>query len=102
MTELLALPEWNTPPRSLDDWTAQLSSAGHAPALERASSSAVWIELAPLGLRGYAVLEGRHVTAVNFEINGPNPEPATALVTAAARSLGWDVHADDNEEEDED
>jgi hypothetical protein len=102
MTELLALPEWNAPPRSLDDWAAELSRSGHAPRFEPISPAAVWIELAPLGLRGYAVLEGPHVTAVNFELTGPNHEPAINLVSAAARSLGWDVHADDNGEADDD
>jgi hypothetical protein len=102
MTELLALPEWDTPPRTIDDWTAALTALGHPPTLERESPGVAWLEIAPLRLRGYAVIESGHVVAVNFELNAPDPSPAVTLVEGAARSIGWDVNDDEDDEDDDD
>jgi hypothetical protein len=99
MIELLALPEWNAPLRTLEDWLAQLSTAGHSPSVERVSGEAVWLELAPLRVRGYAMLEGTHVAAIHFELMGPSTEPAASLVYAAARALAWDVTADNDDDD---
>ena len=58
----------------------------------RESTGVSWLEIGPLRLRGYAVLAGRHVEAINFELADPDPAPATRVVEAAAEALGWEVH----------
>jgi hypothetical protein len=101
MIELLALPAWNSPPRTLDDWVTGLAGSGHTPVVERVSGSASWLEVAPLRLRGYAVLEGAHVEAINFELADPDPGPAAEIVEAAAKALGWEVYPDEADGEDD-
>ena len=100
-TELLALPGWQTPPRSLDDWVAQLTSHAGPVVVTREDTDVSWLEVAQLGLRGYAMLGGRNVDAINFELADSDPAPATRAVTAAAEALGWEVHLDDEDEVDD-
>jgi hypothetical protein len=95
MTELLALPDWQTPPRTLDEWVAALSGRAGQVAVVRESTTVVWLEVGSLRLRGYAVLEGVNVEAINFELADPDPAPATLLLEEVARSLGWELHADE-------
>ncbi|MEO6807813.1 MAG: hypothetical protein ABI353_01690 [Isosphaeraceae bacterium] len=101
MTELLALPDWNTPPRTIDDWMAALAALGHPAILARESPGVAWLEVAPLRLRGYAVIESGHVAAINFELNDPDPTPAVKVVEAAAHSIGWEADADEGDDEDD-
>jgi hypothetical protein len=62
--------------------------------------------LPALRLRGFAVLAGPHVEAINFEVAEPDPTRATSLIAAAATALAWEIHAedegDDNADEDGD
>jgi hypothetical protein len=102
MIELLALPGWQTAPTTLDAWVAQLESQAGPVAVTRESTAAVWIEIGSLRLRGYAMVAGRTVEAINFELAAPDPEPATRAVNTAAQALGWDVNLDDDEEGDDD
>jgi hypothetical protein len=95
MIELLALPDWRTPPRTLDEWAARLAEQGGPVAVRRESSSESWLEVGSLRLRGYAMLAGPHVEAINFELSAPDPAPAARAVEAAAAALGWEVHADE-------
>src|SRR5262245_51730154 len=95
MIELLALPQWQAPPRTIDDWVAELTTAAGPVAVTRESTGVFWLELGSLRLRGYAVVEGQAVQAVSFELNAPDPEPATRAIEAAASALGWEVHPDD-------
>jgi hypothetical protein len=99
--ELLALPGWRTPPRTLDDWVAQLTTHAGPVVVSREGPDASWLEVASLRLRGYAVIAGRNVDAVNFELADSDPTPATVAVTAAAEALGWEVHRDDQDEDDD-
>ncbi|HEX8201724.1 MAG TPA: hypothetical protein VF590_14675 [Isosphaeraceae bacterium] len=101
MTEFLALPGWNTPPVTLDAWVAQLAAQGHPPTLTRDEPGTCWLEVGALRLRGYAVNEGDHLGAINFELSDPDPEPALHVVEAAARALGWEVHPDEPDEEED-
>jgi hypothetical protein len=98
MIELLAIPSWNTDPKTLGDWTAALSAQGH-PAIVARDDDETWIEVAPLRLRGYVSLEGPHVEAINFELAEADPEPASRAIAAAALQLGWEVHPDEPEED---
>ena len=101
MIERLALPSWNAPPLSLDAWTSRLKELGHPARISREGSAETWIELPALHLRGFAVIENGLVEAINFEIHASDPAPALALIDEAARGLAWEVHEDD-EEDDED
>ena len=102
MLEYLALPGWKTPPRTVDDWVASLSETGGPVIVTRESSSTAWIEVAPLRLRGYVVIENGNAAAINFELHDPDPGPATKAIEDAATALCWEVHPDDDEDGDED
>jgi hypothetical protein len=101
MIELLALPGWQAPPTSLDQWVAQLSESAGPVTVTRESTGVSWLEVAPLRLRGYAVIAGQRVEAINFELTNPEFEPAMRAVEAAARALRWDVHPDEADDDDE-
>ncbi|SIN97237.1 hypothetical protein SAMN05444166_1850 [Singulisphaera sp. GP187] len=102
MIELLAIPDWQTPPRTLDDWVAQLSTLAGRVEVSRESTGVSWLEIGSLRLRGYAVLDGLRVEAINFELNDPDPGPATRVIEAAAQALGFEVHPDDPDDESDD
>jgi hypothetical protein len=102
MIELLVLPEWKTPPTPLDDWVAQLTTAGGPVVVTREGADASWLEIGRLRLRGYAIVAGRNVEAINFELADPDPGPATQAVTAVATALGWEVHHDDDDDDTDD
>ena len=103
MLEFLAIPAWDGPPRSLDDWAAALAASGHTPTIDRLGPGEAWLEVAALRLRGYAVIEGNLVSAINFELHAPDTtEPTIRFLESAAQSLGWEVHPDDDEDVDED
>jgi hypothetical protein len=99
MTEFLALPGWNTPPLALDAWVAQLAAQGYPPTLTREEPGVRCLEVGVLRLRGYALTEGEHLAAINFELSAPDPEPARRVVEAAAVALGWEVHPDEPDQE---
>ena len=101
MIELLALPGWQTPPRS-EDWVAQLEGQAGPVVVTRESTGASWIEVGRLRLRGYVVLQGQSVDAINFELAAPDPGPAAVAVEAAAQALGWEVHPDDSQADEDD
>lgn len=100
MIELLAVPAWKTPPRSLDDWVAQLRESAGPVAVKPDPPGASWIVVGSLGLRGYALIEGGGVEAIQFELDGPDPSAASQALEAAASALGWELHADDPDDED--
>lgn len=102
MLELLAIPAWDGSPRSIDDWMAALATSGHTPTIDRLGPDEAWLELAPLRVRGYAMLEGNLTSAINFELHDPQPDSAIAFLESAAQTLGWEVHPDDDEEAEED
>ena len=99
MIELLSLPGHKAPPTSLDAWVAQLSALGGPVTVTRDSPGATWLEVGRLRLRGYAMLEGGLVGAINFELTDPDPSPASRVVESAASALGWEVHADDPDDD---
>jgi hypothetical protein len=100
MTERLALPDWNTPPRTLADWVAGFASLGHAALVVRDEDGDTWIEVAPLRLRGLAEVEHEHVASLHFELTDPDPEVAVRIVVEVARGLGWEVYEDEDDVED--
>ena len=98
MSELLVIPAWNASPRTLEDWAEALAAQGHYTVVARENDE-VWLEVAPLRLRGFVELEGRNVEAINFEFPDADTEPASRAVVAAATQLGWEVHPDEPEED---
>jgi hypothetical protein len=101
MLEYLALPAWKTPATTVDAWVVQLSQSGGPVIVARESSTVSWLEVAPLRLRGYVVIENGHATAINFEILGVDHTLATRAIEAAAEALGWELHADDGDDTDD-
>ena len=61
-----------------------------------------WLELGKLRLRGYAMHAGPHLEAINFELAGSDPGPATAAIWASAEALGWEVDEEDGDGDGED
>jgi hypothetical protein len=102
MLELLALPAWRAAPRTIDEWVAQLKAAGGPVTVTRESAGVSWIEIGTLRLRGYVMMEGQHVDAINFELTDPDPSAAIHAVEVAAEALGWEVHPDDGDDDDDD
>lgn len=100
MIELLALPDWNTPPRSTADWVDKFAAAGHTAVVARDEDKDLWIEVAPLRLRGLMEMEGDVVASVHFELQHPDPEPAASLIEQVTRALGWEVYPDEDDIED--
>jgi hypothetical protein len=100
MIEFLALPDWNTPPRSIADWVAGFAAVGRTAVVARDEDNDVWIEVAPLRLRGLMDLEGDAVASVHFELHQSEAEPASRVVEEVARGLGWEVYPDEDDIED--
>jgi hypothetical protein len=73
MIELLSLPGHQAPPAKLDDWVAQLTVLGGPVTVSRDSPGASWLEVAPLRLRGYAMLEGGLVGVVGVDFPSERP-----------------------------
>ncbi len=101
MVEYLAIPAWNAPVRSLDEWVSGIAEAGGTAKLRRESSTVGWLLDESLDLEGYVVLESGSPTAINFELKADDPSHALAIITAAAHSLGWEIHADDEDDDDD-
>ncbi len=102
MVEYLALPAWKTPPRSIDDWVAGMAEAGGSATIRRESSTVCWLLSPTLNLEGYALIEEGHPSAINFELKADDPSHALAIITAAAHSLGWEIHAEGDEDDRDD
>jgi hypothetical protein len=95
MRELLALPAWKSPPVPLEAWAERLS------ARVLNDGGEVWLEVPARRLRGYVVLEEGHVSAVNFELSGPEDDGSEEFLQEAAAALGWELHEDTEEDDDE-
>ncbi len=100
MLEYLALPAWNTPPTSVESWVAELSEAGPV-IVTRESSTVTWLEIAPIRLKAYVVVENGNASAINFELHALDPAPSTRAIVKAAETLGWELHEDDGTDEDD-
>ncbi len=101
MIELLALPSHDAPPIGLDAWALAFLELGHPATIVPEGSGVAWIEVGPLRLRGYVVLSGATVEAINFEVHDASESESRTLVETAARRLGWEVDEDEDEQEDD-
>ena len=99
MIERLAIPARDTGPTPLTAWVERLQERSGSPVVvARDGPEASWIEIGSLRLRGYAVLAGPDVEAINFEINAPDPEPTHRFLEDVAASIGWEIHIDDEDD----
>lgn len=89
-------------PIPLSAWSDQFAALGFPAVVEFESRTVAWIEVAALRTRGYAVLEGDHVEAVNFELSAADPVPARQAIEAAAAALGWELDDENLDEDDGD
>ena len=96
MIERLAIPAWKAPPRSIEEWAEAI---GEGCVLGREPDGSAWIEVAAVGLEGFALIEGENVVAIDFDLNAPDPAPALDLLETAARTLGWELHEEDGEDD---
>jgi hypothetical protein len=97
----LAIPAWDTPPRTLQDWLHQFEAHQIAYKLKQ-DEGETWIVFPDLFARALVVQEGGGLEALNFELPAsadPSPRPAIEQVAAA---LGWELHDEDGDEKDED
>jgi hypothetical protein len=102
MLEYLAIPAWNARPVPLDAWAERLTELGGPVVVTREGSSGAWLEVASLRLRGYALIHNGKTSAINFELHDPDPDASTQVIEAAAKSLNWEIYADDPDEDDDD
>lgn len=100
MRELLALPAWDNPATTLDAWKQALADLGQTPRTTREDGE-TWLEIGAAQLRGYVVLEDMNVAAINFELHAADPTEGQELLARAASALGWELHDDDDETEDD-
>lgn len=96
MTEWLALPPPGSTGTGIDAWASQFSDSGHPARVDRHEFT--WIEVPSLKLRGFVVFEGDAVEAINFELSDPS---ALASLESTATALGWELHPDDGEDDDD-
>ena len=103
MTEFLAIPGWQTGPTTLDAWTTRLQERSSGPVtLKRDPPDGAWLVIDALRLRGYAILAGPNVEAINFEVDDPEPAIAARFLEETVASLGWEIYPDDDGEDDDD
>jgi hypothetical protein len=99
MLELLAIPAWNTPATTLDQWVAEFELRNVKAVVARESPGIFWLEAPSLRLRGYALSEGIRLEAINFELSDPIPSAASELLEATCAALGWELHEDTAEDD---
>lgn len=92
--ELLAIPAYQAPPRTVDDWKGALAAQGHPPTIRRREGE-LYLVLADLGAEGLVVEEGNGLVAINFELAADDPAGCRAVLQAAAESIGWELHDDE-------
>ena len=94
MIELLAIPEWEAPPRTVADWLAGLEAIGQTAHLETSGSEGDWIEIPALRVSGFLLIENGDLAAIHYELHDPDPLPARDALDAVAAALRWEIHDD--------
>jgi hypothetical protein len=46
-------------------------------------------------------IDGGDVEAINFELHADEPAQAVAVLESVADGLGWELHSDDGDEDDD-
>ena len=103
MIELLAIPGWQTGQTTLDAWVTRLEERSGGPVtVERDAPDGAWVVLGRLRLRGYAILAGPNVEAINFEVADPDPAQTAQFLEETAASLAWEIYPDDGDDDNSD
>jgi hypothetical protein len=102
MTERVAIPAWGTPPTTIAAWVEALETHLGPVDIDREGPNEAWLDVQERLVRGFAVIEGPHVSAVNFEIEAEDPLPAVRDLDAACLAIGWELHIDDEDGPDDD
>jgi hypothetical protein len=103
MTELLAIPGWQTSQTTLDAWVTRLEERSGGPVtVERDAPDGAWVVIGRLRLRGYAILAGPNVEAINFEVAALDSAQMTQFLEETAASLAWEIYPDDGDNDDSD
>ncbi len=102
MTEILAVPGWKVLDTPLSAWIDQFQAQGLDAVATRESTDVWWVEIRSLRLKGYAVMDGKHVEAINFELDDPDIVPARSALEKAADALSWELHDDESDDENDD
>ena len=102
MVELLAIPGWQAPVRTVEDWLNALAVLGHAARISLDEDHDTWIEVPDLSLRGLTVLDGVNLEAIHFELENPETEVVLEVLCQAAAVLSWELHPDDDDDDDDD
>lgn len=95
MVELLLIPAFDKPAQTAEACREALGEGARLVV----DDGQPWLEVPALRLRGYLVVEGGLVVAMNFEVGGDGRGAPT--VERAAEALGYEVHPDDDEADDE-
>jgi len=102
MTERIAIPAWNTESTPIATWVEALETRLGPVVMERDGPDGAWLEVDSRLVRGYAMLEGPHIVAVNFEIEAKDPDFAIRDIESACEAIGWELHIDDDPDADQD
>ncbi len=100
MVEWLAMPATGAARITLDAWAEAFSALGHVARIVHEGPGVAWIEVATERLRGYAVIEGGGVEAINFELRDTGLASTLDLLQAVVAKLGWELHQEDDDEDD--
>ena len=102
MPEILALPGWKVIDTPFSAWVDQFQAQGLEAVATRESTDVWWVAIAALQLKGYAMMDGKHVEAINFELADSDIIPAREALEQAASALSWELHEDDLDDSDHD
>jgi hypothetical protein len=97
--EWLAIPAFGAPPRTLDDWASALADLGYALEIEPDNPEGATLRIDSLGVEGYADLEGPNITAIDFTLTDDAPPGVLTILREAANRLGWELHAETEDED---
>lgn len=100
MIEWLAMPATGASRVMLDAWAEAFSAVGYTARIVHEGPGVAWIEVPSERLRGYAVIEGGGVEAINFEFPEPDAAATLTLLQAIVARLGWELHQEDDDEDD--
>lgn len=102
MIERLAIPAWDTKPTLIAAWVEALEQHLGPVEFDRDGPTEAWFDVDSRVVRGFAMIEGPHIAAINFEIDADDPLPAVRDLDQACVSIGWELHIDDEDSEDDD
>lgn len=98
MPEYLAIPCWNAPRCSIEAWIEQFEQRDHPVARERDGNAGVVLVVESLETEAYAALDGDDVVAIDFTCAEACASAFLNVLDRAARELGWEWNAHEEDE----